>query len=236
MSKCILLALLSVVVLVAAQKKDIDVPYINQRWDTPNSFGGAWACGPTSSAMAMAHFGKIQKHPITCNQPTVHTSDYGWYVSEIYTSPTGFVFNRMQKDSNGHPAYGAYGTCTEGGGAWARRIQEYVQDHGLKADFYPTCSYDLVTKSINAGNLVILSTQLTSAGHIILVRGYDHGKIIVNDPWGNANIHGYTGSGYGVTYTWAQAKTKWCVVARHQAYKGELEGLPQEIAAEHFAQ
>ena len=237
MSKCVVLAVLALVVVVSAQRKDTEVPYINQRWDTPNTFGGAWACGPTSSAMAMAHFGKIKKHPIQCSQPTPHTSDFGWYVSEIYTSPTGHVFNRMQKDSNGHPAYGAYGTCTDGGGAWARRIQEYVQDHGLVADFYPTATYPLIKSAIDKGQLVILSTQLTSAGHIILVRGYDNGKIIVNDPWGNANIHGYTGSGHGVTYTWAQVKTKWCVVVRQPAFAGELEGIPYEIAAEHdFAQ
>jgi len=214
MSKFVVLLLFAIVVAVCAQKKDTAVPYINQRWDTPDSFGGSWACGPTSTAMALAHFGKITPHPIQCSSPKPHTSDYGWYVSSIYTSPTGFTFNRMQKDSNGHPAYGAYGTCTDGGGAWAWRIQDYVKHHGMNADFYPSATYPLIKNAIDKGHLVVLSTQLTTAGHIILARGYDNGKIIVNDPWGDANIHGYTGSGHGVTYTWAQAKTRWCIVVR----------------------
>jgi hypothetical protein len=229
MAKVLLLAFFALIVVVTANRKDIQVPYVNQRWDTPDSFGGNWACGPTSAVMAMAHFGKIKAHPIHCSSPTAHTSDYGWYVPSVYTSPTGFVFNRMQHDSNGHPAWGAYGTCTDGGGAWAWRIQDYAKHHGLVADFYPTATFSLVEKAINANQLVILSTQLTSAGHLILVRGYDSGKIIVNDPWGNANVHGYTGSGHGVTYTWAQAKTKWCVVVRQPTHAAELENLPLPV-------
>ncbi|NOK62511.1 MAG: hypothetical protein GFH27_549293n245 [Chloroflexi bacterium AL-W] len=32
------------------------VPYIHQLWSTPEWFNGSWACGPTSSVMAVAHY------------------------------------------------------------------------------------------------------------------------------------------------------------------------------------
>jgi uncharacterized protein YvpB len=207
--------------------KVLNVPYVNQRWDTPDNFGGSWACGPTSAVMAMAYFGKIHLHPITCSSPTPHTSDFGWYVPNIYTSPTGFTFNRMQTDSAGHPAYGAWGTCTDGGGAWAWRIQDYARNHGLAADFYDTATFQLVKTAIDSGNLVILSTQLSSAGHIILVRGYNaDGSIVVNDPWGNANLPGWPANGNGVTYKWAFPQPKWCIVIRKASSQAELESLP----------
>lgn len=223
--------------------KVLNVSYVNQRFDTPDSFGGAWACGPTSAVMAMSYYGKIHAHPIQVSSPSKHISQFGWYVSNVYTSPTGVVFNRMQTDSNGKPAWGAYGWCTENGAAWAWRIQDYAKDHGLVADFYSTATFSLVKNAIDSGNLVLLSTMLTSAGHIIIVRGYTGtDSIIVNDPWGNANLQGYPANGDGVIYTWAFAKTKWCVVFRRPAYLGELDNLPfpapREISvdAHHFDQ
>jgi hypothetical protein len=185
--------------------------------------------------MAMAYFGKIKPHPIQCSSPSPHTSDYGWYVPSVYTSPTGFTFNRMQPDSAGHPAWGAWGTCTDGGGAWAWRIQDYAKNHGLAADFFDTATFPLVKNAIDQGHLVVLSTQLSSAGHLILVRGYNaQGSIIVNDPWGNANLPGWPANGSGAVYTWSFAKTKWCIVIRQPGSMSELKNMPYP-APEHLA-
>jgi uncharacterized protein YvpB len=64
--------------------------------------------------------------------------------------------------------------------------------------------------------MVILSTKLTSAGHIILVKGYDtnNDSLYANDPWGNANLanYGQVYNGANVKYTWEKAKPKWMIV------------------------
>lgn len=61
-----------------------------------------------------------------------------------------------------------------------------------------------------------MSTQLTAAGHIILVKGYDtnQNSIYANDPWGNANEanYGKVYNGGNVKYTWQKAKPKWMIV------------------------
>lgn len=203
----------------SGQRKDNNVYMVHQRWDTADSFGGNWACGPTSAVMALTFFRKLTPHRISCSYPTPHTNDYGWYVSNTYTSPTGHVFNRFQSDSNGKPASGAYGWCTEDGMAWAWRIQQYVEKHGLKTQFLAAGSYsfDKIKQSIDEGKMVVLSTQLTSSGHLILVKGYDTRTtptVIANDPWGNANLPGYGKSmnGANVEYTWQFVKPKWCVI------------------------
>jgi len=191
------------------------VPYINQRWDTGDSFDGSYACGPTSALMAMAYFKKVTSKAVYTSTPWGHNNNFGWYDYSIYTSPTGYVFNTMDYDASGKPAYGAYGLCTLQGAAWAYLIQDYIQDHGgMSAPFYDTATQDLVSSYIKKGQPVVLSTQLSSAGHIVLVVGMTpNGDWIVNDPWGNANQPnwGIYPNGAYVTYTWAKMKTKWMV-------------------------
>jgi len=210
------------------------VPYVHQLWDTGDSFDGNWACGPTSSLMAMAFYGKLTAHSQTTSTPWKHTNNYGYYDSAIYTSPTGVVFNREQNDPSGQPAWGAYGTCTDGGAAWAYRIQDYVNDHGgLTGVFYDTTTTSLLKSSIDAGNLVIQSTELSSVGHLVLVIGYDpNGNFIVNDPWGDANLPnwGIYPNGAYVTYSWTKLAAKWCVVVTKKLVDTENAPLaPRDV-------
>ena len=195
--------------------KDHNVPQVHQMWDTADSFYGSSACGPTSAVMAAAFFKKLAPKPMTISSPTKHTNDYGWYVSNKYTSPSGTVLSRGQNDPKGRIAYGAFGTCIEGGMAWAWRIQEFFKFHKLQNKFYSAATPAIVKSAIDKGHLVILSTQLTRSGHIVLIRGYENGgaKYIANDPYGNANVAGYGRSmnGKAVRYTWAFMKTKWMV-------------------------
>jgi len=191
-----------------------NVYYIHQLWDTGNSFNGGWACGPTSSTMAVTFWNKLGKHPIKTDQPTPHMNDYGWYVSNQYKSnQTSYVFNRMQNDASGKNAWGAYGTCTEDGAAWAWRMQLFCEKHGLTTKFYDTATFSAIQTALNAKHLIILSTQLSSVGHIILIRGFDGNNLMVNDPYGDANQPnwGKADNGGNVKYTWPQVKAKWMV-------------------------
>jgi len=206
------------------------ITQVHQKWDTPDSFDGSWACGPTSSVMALTYYKRLASHPITISSPYKHTNDYGWYVSSIYKSETtGFLFDRMQPDPKGHAAYGAYGTCTEGGGAWAWRIQQYVQNHGLSSQFVDSpISFDAIKHAIDSNWPVVLSTQLSSAGHLILVRGYysNNQTLICNDPWGNAAApnYGQLMNGENVHYSYSFVKAKWAVIVKPKSFS-ELDNV-----------
>lgn len=213
-----LVALLVCAALCAYSQADksIHAPYVHQKWDTPDWFNGGWACGPTSTVMAIAAFKHLQPHPINCSYPTRHENNYGWYVPSKYTA-YGYTFDRMQHDASGKPAWGLYGHCTDGGAAWASRIQDALTKHQLKNKFYGTATFAEIKAAIDQGHLVILSTQLTSAGHLILVRGYTDSpqQVIVNDPWGDADKPGYGHykNGEGIHYAWTRVAAKWMVEA-----------------------
>jgi len=212
-----------------------DVPYVHQDWDVGDSFNGSWACGPTSSTMAMAYHKKISPKPITCSRPWVHNNSFGYYDSNVYTSPINITFNRMQPDAAGKPAWGAYGTCTEGGGAWAWRVQQYVENHGgLMATFYDQSDPTLLKTSIDAGNLVIQSTQMSSAGHLVLIVGYNpDGTFLVNDPAGNKNGPSWAmyPTGAYQSYSWTTLAPKWCIVVSVTTMKERAKPAPFNIAS-----
>ena len=222
----------------------LTMPYVHQVYDTPNDFNGNWACGPTSTLMAIGHLGRLSKWPVTVNIPSKHTSNYGAYVAYKYTS-NGTTFSRMQKDPSGKASYGGYGWCTENGAAWAWRMQDYAKKHGssskpIKSDFYSGKGIADVQKYLNMGRVVVLSTKLTSAGHIVTVKGItSSGKLLVNDPYGDKN-QGYKNyKGENAQYTWAQVGTKWFitvygdVISTDPQYKASLTGTsaPKTMAS-----
>jgi hypothetical protein len=195
-------------------EKNFNVTMIHQRFDVGDSFNGNWACGPTSATMAIAYFGKLAKKPIYSSKPHGHYNDYGWYISNKYTSPTGFVFDRAQNDPSGRPAQGAYGHCTENGLAWAWRIQSFCENHGLKTKFYSQATMGIIQQALNSNQLVILSTNIVGLGHIFLVKGYKGSTTIyANDPYGDATKPGYgtAMNGANVVYNFEWVRPKWMV-------------------------
>ena len=190
--------------------KNLLVPYVNQRWDTSDDFSGDWACGPACAVMALAFFNRIAPHPINCTRPSPHISQFGWYLSNAFESTSRHRFDRVQPDSNGRPAVGAYGACTDSGGASAWRIRDFLAKHQLLVDLYPILTLDHIWNAIRKGHLVLLSTRLSSHTHFILVRGYTrNGQLIVNDPWGNATSSHRYSNGNGVVYDWEHLNTRY---------------------------
>jgi hypothetical protein len=207
-------------------------PYINQRFDVGNEFDGDWACGPTSSLMAVSFYKKVPAKSISCSKPWLHTNEFGWYDSQVFTSPTGFVFNRTQTDAAGHPFAGAWGSCTNGGGAIANLCQSYIQHHGLKAVFFGVFTFANLKAAIDAGHVVVLDTLLSTVGHIVLATGYTtDGNVLLNDPYGNRNqLHwGSEPNGEEVVYTPAALHLgeRWALeVMPAAAYEGEPPVAP----------
>jgi uncharacterized protein YvpB len=210
-----------------------DVPYVHQRWDTGDSFNGDSACGPTSTVMGLAHYGRITKKPIHNSKPTPHENDFGFYVPNKYTSPTGFVFSQTYPDPSGHAAAGAYGSCVKQGGAWAAMIQTFAEHHGnLSTVFHASSTPEILQNAIKAGHLVVQSTQLTSAGHLVLIVGVEGSSFKVNDPWGNHDAPGYGQhiNGKNVTYSWATLKAKWSVELVPKAHGIASVYAPEDVS------
>lgn len=190
---------------------DMAMPYIHQVYDTPDEFNGNWACGPTSTLMCVQHHNRLAAWPVTVSVPSPHNSDFGAYVSKLY-SAFGSTFDRAQGDASGRTAYGAYGWCTDQGAAWAWRMQDYAERHDLSSDFYSPSNFGDVSAAIDAGKTVALSTRLTSAGHIVAVKGYTGaGEVVTNDPYGNKNSGYMNYAGETAIYTWAQVNSSWFI-------------------------
>ncbi|MDX9720321.1 MAG: C39 family peptidase [Myxococcota bacterium] len=187
------------------------MPFVHQVYDTADDHDGRASCGPTSTLMAILHFGRLDPWPMTASTPTPHTSPYGQYISRVYTA-FGTTFNRGAPDYSGKICYGAHGWCTEDGLGWAWRMQDYAEKHDLETEFFGSSSFDQVRSAIAQNRVVVLSTQLTSGGHIITVKGFtSDNKVIVNDPYGNRNQGYMNYNGEDVVYTWAELSAKWFI-------------------------
>lgn len=183
----------------------LTVPYLSQVWDSPDSFDGGGSCGPTSLLMLMAFFHKIQPEPIEVHDSYLHTTQYGNLIPIVHKA-----------------------VCEPGMGAVHAKMLSYLRPSFPDvAIFYnEKASYDRVKKELDAGRPVILGTQVTPAGHIMVARGYlADGRLLVNDPAGdrdqaarwNSPTGGYSptgvrywnGDGDKATYDWDALEIRW---------------------------
>lgn len=180
----------------------LSVPYIHQLCDTPDDFNGKWACGATSAVMILAYHGILDPWPFSPSycSPTPRTSNYGQYVSNVY-SYNNYPFEigtrepsvgQVEGCPNGDFAYGAYGfihrpkqghendcdTSDGPGYAKADYIKEYFELHGLvsgvKDQTTGPPTETLVKAEIDAGRPVLASTKLWNAGHLVVIKGYTY--------------------------------------------------------------
>ncbi len=225
------------------------MPYIHQVYDTPDSFDGSAACGPTSCLMAIGSYHRYavwnETIHVGANPPGTHVSPYGNYDSKIYTYG-GYVFDDTCSPPTGPPAHGAYGyCCTHGSGAWAYKCRDYIRKHDLESDYDLSVTWDDVVSQINSGYPVVLSTKITTAGHLMCVRGYVDGQhtIIVNDPAGNRNNGPYWNyPGDFACYDWPGYNNgyvnintaSWLVTARGRHTRLALVDFPDTVDAGHY--
>lgn len=202
------------------------VPYVHQVRDLAENGNGNWACGPTSVAMALAYYGKLEpwteqvagdKVAASPSSPTNTASlpaakpasakpltgaDIAPYVTNKYTA-FGHTYDSASRDPSGNMLAGLYGTIVPSGLASWQQMASVLQWHGLSSR-YVALSWDGIVGALKRGHPVLLGTMLTSEGHILLVTGYTaDGNLIVNDPYGNRFQPGYgANNGNGITYQW----------------------------------
>lgn len=82
------------------------------------------------------------------------------------------------------------------------------QQYGLEASFRTNRTLDQIRAEIRSGHPVIVSTQLTSSGHIICLIGTQGDDFVVHDPFGNYNAKYKDPDGKGLIYSGALMKAK----------------------------
>ena len=124
------------------------------------------------------------------------------YVTNAYSN-NGYIYDSTSLDPRGSEVAGLYGTiCPTGFADWSR-MRFVLEQHGLSSR-HISVSWDGVVAALKLGHPVIIGTDLTPVGHILVVVGYtENGQIIVNDPYGNRFAPGYGGTmGEGLLYPW----------------------------------
>ncbi|MHC4676027.1 MAG: immunoglobulin domain-containing protein, partial [Planctomycetota bacterium] len=181
------------------------VPYINQVYDTPDSFDGDWACGASSALMGINYFNILDYWDITCSLPYPHISHYGQYVSNIYTY-NGVTYDIRAQDASHRWAYGGYGYIVQNDWEDTKgHMRDYINNHGLSSSVDWSPSWEKLQTEVDNGDPCVVLNSLTAAGHYIVTIGYYDNQYtaIFNDPYGNKNTPGYPSyDGADVMYDW----------------------------------
>ncbi|MCD4705856.1 C39 family peptidase, partial [bacterium] len=194
----------------AERKVLTNVPYIHQVLDMDQSeFIGHNACGPTSAVM-ISQFCNTQ--------PDDQSSTYaGWYVWNSYkngfTDMSGKNYSNIKRtmDMNINKQHiheirnGAHGYIIDkyhdryGNLCWGTILDDleiYLENHGLKIKESDQNYFETIKNNIDAGLPLIGHSLMLAAKypHFLVIVGYDTGingdrqDVVVNDPYGNANI------------------------------------------------
>jgi len=183
--------------------KTLDIPYINQVYDTPDYFNGSAACGPTSAMMIVAYYKILPEWNIACSWPNVHTSSYGRYICDPYRFKQA-SYSQTANDPNGKPAQGAYGFMWASSSPYNTMVSFYNR-HGISAVRTDAPAYQIALDEVNAGRPFTICNGLTTAGHITIAHGVaaQSHTLIFNDPYGNKNSPGYPNyEGKNAAYDW----------------------------------
>lgn len=202
-----------------------DIPYINQVYDTPDSYAGCHdygsvACGPTTSCMLLAYYELLDKHAVTSRRANCawgQTNYYSWYVGQQYTaSQTGFTFSSVA-EGKGCNAKGAYGYMWNGSNSPNSRMVGFYKNNGIKDTKHNDTGLGIIRSECAADRPYSWCiTSAKSGGHLILPFRVDAkcvkvngvwtlqegktGSLVVQDPYGDANNSSWLGDGRYSTY------------------------------------
>ena len=182
-----------------------DVPYMHQRWDTPDWFDGSWSCGPTSCMMATQYYNRLTPDSIWCSSPTGHWSEWGNYIPTEYTF-LGYTYDILGESPDEVWVPGAHGFICRGyhGAGWNEMVS-WLSQHGLASQWLGTTWSGCTSELNNSWAVVASTTSPYTGGHILLFNGYySNHSVICNDSYGNQNLPGWgtMRNGKDVVYDW----------------------------------
>jgi Secretion system C-terminal sorting domain/Peptidase_C39 like family len=181
----------------------LNIPYINQLYDTPDNFNGSAACGPTSAMMVVTYYNILPPWNINCSWPSSHKSEWGRYIAQAYSfRQQGYAY--QAEDPNGNEAKGVYGFMwTSNNDPYATMVN-FFKYNGMNASRADAPSYNDALQQVNSGKPYVICVGLTPPGHIVVAHGtasQEH-TLIFNDPYGNKNTGYPNYSGKNVKYDW----------------------------------
>ena len=161
-------------------------PYVHQVLDTPRDFDRKhYSCGAASTVMVLAALQKLESNNLG---------------EEVRKFHNGHYHNGRWVKTSDQSRYAGYFSLME------RALRDYGIDQNGR---HTVSNLQQIVNALERGHAVIALTSLTSLGHIVVIIGYERAgaevRLIVNDPYGNANRYPYNGSrrdGAGVVYTW----------------------------------
>ena len=183
----------------------LGVPYLSQVYDSPDDFDGGGSCGPTSLLMVLAYYQKIAPQPVFVSESYPHTTDYGKWIPDVWGK-----------------------VCEPNRGAIHVKMLDYLRPTfpGVGIWYNEKATWERVKAELDAGRPVILGTQVTGAGHIMVARGYQSdGRLLVNDPAGDreqaarrggpqggyspTGVRYWNGDGSRAVYEWEALEVRW---------------------------
>ncbi|MCK5786469.1 MAG: C39 family peptidase [Candidatus Sabulitectum sp.] len=182
-----------------------DVPYMHQKWDTPDWFNGSWSCGPTSCLMAVQYYNRLTPDSIWCSYPSGHWSQWGNYIPAEYTF-LGHTYDIQGESPGGTWVPGAHGfICRSYQGAGWNEMIWWTSQHGLDSNWLGTTWSACTSELDSAWPVTASTTSPFTGGHILLFNGYyDNHSVVCNDSYGNQNLPGWgtLPNGKDVVYDW----------------------------------
>ena len=183
----------------------LQVPYLSQVYDSADDFDGAGSCGPTSMLMVLAYYKKINPQPVRVLSNYAHTTDYGYAIPGVDAK-----------------------VCEPNSGAIHAKMLDYLRPQfpGVAIWYNEKATWARVKTELDAGRPVILGTQVTGAGHIMVARGYQtDGRLLINDPAGDreqaarrggpqggyspTGVRYWNGDGNKAVYEWDALEVRW---------------------------
>lgn len=167
------------------QRKILNIEYNSQRDNIATPVAGPMSqCGYNAAWMWLSHF-----------IPKIHSSDDGQLAKFVDGMEPAYGLYGFGDDIlESHPEYAGrrMGAFMEN---YSRIISRYLELYGIQGHLVyregygdKSGSLQEIIDAIDGDSPVFLSTRLTSAGHFVLVIGYDFDQqsLIIHDPFGNA--------------------------------------------------
>lgn len=195
----------------------LDIPYINQVHDVPDSYQnchtyGPVACAPSTACMLLGYYGLLDPHAVTSrknNCPWGKTNYFSWYVGQEYVSRSGYRFN-IAAEGQGCYAKGGYGFMWNGSSSPSSSMHNFytynavtkaTREGGGTARIRSECSADrpyswCVTSTRTNGHLILpflADAKCVKINGAWVVQDLT-GSVVVQDPYGDANNATWAGS------------------------------------------